>query len=164
MVVMADKNYVDNNFIYAASGYLVIRDALEYVGSMEYKDWNWERLPHSHPIFHCYFDFPDGPPIGSSAVCYQLHLRNPDGWLGARAPDPPKVEAIELGGRLIVIRDNAGYVSPWGDWGTDGIPSERNSSYSIYNPTRQLEWGVNTIVFALTQEGSITRRLMDSVR
>jgi hypothetical protein len=30
--------------------------------------------------------------------------------------------------------------------------------------TRQLQFGVNLIVFALTQEGSITHRLMESVR
>jgi hypothetical protein len=31
------------------------------------------------------------------------------------------------------------------------------------DPTRQLQFGVNLIVFALTQEGSITNQVMDSV-
>jgi hypothetical protein len=134
----------------------VIRLALEYGGVEEFKTWSWERLPHSHALFHCYFDFADGPPPGAQAVGHVL-------W-GSRAPEPPKVEAVQLGGRVVAIACNAGYVSPWGDWGIDGMPSMRGSAYNKYDPRRQLEFGVNTIIFALTQEGSITRRLMDSVR
>ena len=134
----------------------VIQQALASVGVEKCKDWYWERLPHSHSLFHCYFDFPNGPPTGARAVGHVL-------W-GARIPEPPRIDAILLGERLAVITNNAAYLSPWGDWGKDGMPSMRNSVYSKYDPRRQLEFGINTIIFALTQEGSITHRLMDSVR
>ena len=35
---------------------------------------------------------------------------------------------------------------------------------SELDPTRQFQFGINTIIFALTQEGSITERLMDVVQ
>ena len=140
-------------FIYTEGGTLVIRDALEYGGSMEFKDWNWERLPHSHPIFHCYFDFPGGPPPGMVSIGYYVAAYG-------RAPDPPKIEAIEIDGHIAATRSNAGYVDCWGYVGKGGLPSP----YDNHDPRRQLEFGVNTIIFALTQEGSITRRLMNSVR
>ena len=142
----------------------VVRRAFEFGGYRESKDWHWEPLPHSHGLLHCYFDFPSGPPSGHNALCYQLNLRSPGGWPDSRAPDPPEIKAVQVGERIVAITNNAGYISPWGDWGQEAIPSERNSTYGVYDPRRQLEFGVNTIIFALTQEGSITRRLVDTVR
>ena len=131
----------------------VIRDALEYGGSMEFKDWNWERLSHSHPIFHCYFDFPGGPPPGMVSIGYSVA-----GY--GRAPDPPKVEAIEIDGQVAAIRDNAAYIDCWGYVGKGGLASAWNN----YDARRQLEFGVNSVIFALTQEGSITHRVMNAVQ
>ena len=120
----------------------MMKDALELERVMFGKDWDFQKLPNSHSIYHCYFDF-DGPPIGSDWHDY---------W-----PFVPYLEGIELSSRLTVLLSDKNYAHPWADWGV--LPH-----YSNRDPTRQLQFGVNSIVFALTQEGSVTHRLMESIR
>ena len=45
----------------------------------------------------------------------------------------------------------------------ENIPVYQDKKLYLDN-TRLLQFGINTIVFALTQEGSITNRVMESVR
>jgi hypothetical protein len=107
-----------------------------------------ERLPNSHPVYHCYFDF-DGPPIGDDALG---HHQNPVQW------KVPKdyLDGIEVDGRLVAIYSQKAYTGAWVFFG--------RGQYAEWDAKRPLQFGVNTIVYALTQEGSITRRLMESVQ
>jgi hypothetical protein len=101
-------------------------------------------------VYHCYFDF-DMPPVGGDAPVREIRALN--------IPQRPYLEGLEVDGRLGVILSRKAYDSPWGgDWGTP-----RGSSYKDLDPQPALRFAVNLIVFALTQEGSITRRLMETV-
>jgi hypothetical protein len=114
-----------------------VKDALAAVDHVHGRDWDFQDLPFGHPLFHCFFEFPDGAP---SSAGY---------W---------PVEGVFLGERLLVLYTNNNLVHGWvsrspvyGDW------------YPDLDGTRVFQFSVNTIVFALTQEGSITYRLMGGV-
>ncbi len=117
------------------------------------KDWDFERLPKSHPVYHCFFDF-DGPPTGAD---------RPARFSGSpvsRSADP-FLRGVIVDGRLVTIYSNKGYPVPWGDWGPGGAGSRMGHSYAQFDPTRPLQFAVNLIIFALTQEGSITHQVMN---
>ena len=104
---------------------------------LEYgRQWRLEILPHSHPIFHCYFDF-DGTP--ASHYDTEMYLRG-------------EMEGGLLDGRVVVGIVQKACVHIWGD-----------PLYPDAREERMVQFGINTIIFALTQEGSITHRLMESV-
>ena len=100
-----------------------------------------EPLPKNHSIYHCFFDFSDGPPLGSvtrDTAPGRQDVENMDD------PHIPKyLEGITIGGRLVAVCSTKRYVEKWKD----------NA-----NNEPQLKMGVNMIVFALTQEGGITLR------
>ena len=108
-----------------------------------------EILPNSHPLYHCYFDF-DAPPGAADSACIRSNVAGID--------IIDHLKGVIVDGRLVAILSEKGYYSPWSDWGT-----HPGAAYKSMDPTRQLQFGVNVIILALTQEGSITRRLMDSV-
>jgi hypothetical protein len=66
-------------------------------------------------------------------------------------------EGIEVDGRLLAFATGKGYAEGWSIMGAGGRLANWDGG-----PT--FRFGVNTIVFALTQEGSITHRLMESVQ
>jgi len=119
-----------------------IKGAFEAVGM---KEVTFHRLPEIHPIYHCYFDF-QGPPLAFGSEVGINYL-----------------EGIEVNGHLSVILSRKSFYSPWKDWGKTPWGS-KGGSYVNWDPERALQFAVNLIVFALTQEGSITHRLMDSIR
>lgn len=129
----------------------VLKDALATRGHVYQKDWVFEQLPNSHAVYHCFFDF-DGPPCGD------------DGPYGAGSsgdrPFAPYryLEGITLDGRLVTLYSMKALSTAW-DWWRPGSPRG-----PARDNRRQLQFGVNIVVFALTQEGSITRRLMESVQ
>jgi hypothetical protein len=55
------------------------------------------------------------------------------------------LEGIHLDGRLVSVVSMEDFTSTW--------------TMDIQNKVRQIQFGVNLIVFALTQEGSITNRV-----
>ena len=65
---------------------------------------------------------------------------------------------VELDGRLAVVLSyqSLGY-------GWENTPN-RFTTTEYRDNSRLLQFGINTIVFALTQEGSITNRVMQTVR
>ena len=128
---------------------LFVESALQSQGFRHGPDWEYQRLPNSHPVFHCYYDFPDGPP---TAYMRQM-LPREDGLV-------PYSQGIEINGHLSVFTTNAEYGLAWADWGHSATPTPLPQ----YDPTIQFQFGINTIIFALTQEGSITHRVMDSVQ
>jgi hypothetical protein len=127
-------------------------DALGTQGLRRGKEWEFEVLPNDHPLFHCFFDF-DGAPLG----------RCPEGFGGGARPRD-YLEGIYVGQRLALIYTNMGYCNAWGDWGRGGGLGGYSEDEKNWDPTRQFQFGVNLLVFALTQEGSITNRAMDAVR
>ncbi len=126
----------------------MIRVSLAENGYEEERDWDFERLPNDHPLYRCYFDF-DGVPLSNDNYCLG---RNPEIF------PQDSLEGIIIGGRLILVFSAKDFTTAWVGWGRDG------TGYTDLNNTRQLQFGVNAIVFALTQEGSITQQVMEQVR
>jgi hypothetical protein len=124
-----------------------IEDAFAAVGKPKGRFWSFSKIPNDHAIYHSYFDFSDGPPTGAdyfNKLYSSCTLKGPYPWL----------EGVFMDGRLLAIMSNKAYQDIWG-----GNPACRG-----VDRTRSYQMGVNIIIFALTQEGSITNRLMDSVR
>ena len=115
----------------------MVQIALCHQGLELGKDWAFETLPNDHGLFHCYFDF-DGAPADQCDEEFVLSGR---------------IQGICLNGRLLMIVSQKAFLHKWGD---PDYPELRNE--------RMIQFGINTIIFALTQEGSITRRVMDTVR
>ena len=113
-------------------------EALEkYGGLVKGRDFYTERLPEDHPVFSAYFDLRAGVAQGAT------RFDDPYYW--------NVVKGLYVKGRLVAIpRANSGI------GGYLGFASDRDS-------TRILQFAVNTVVYALTQEGSMTQRLMQIV-
>ncbi|MCE5251873.1 DUF4159 domain-containing protein [bacterium] len=125
----------------------MLRDSL---GSLA----RFEPIPVSHPVYHCFFNFSDGPPQGSEKNIYLTRK-----IIGASGLPPEVVkipeydvhylEGVWLGDRLVAIYSNKGYAEKWADLKKMG------------NNDPQLKMGVNMVVFALTQDGGIARMNSD---
>jgi len=85
----------------------------------------WQKMPKSHALYYSFWDFPDGPPMG-----------------GAPAGNVFDLEMLELRGRVAVVFSDLNISYYWGDPLADARE-------------RGLQFGVNLIVFALTQPGGI---------
>ncbi len=84
----------------------------------------WERVPKTHPLYSSFFDFPDGPPLVSARGG---HIRD--------------LEMIEVRGRVAVIFSDLNISAHWGNLEAQGRD-------------RHLQFGVNLIVFAMTQQAA----------
>jgi len=136
----------------------LIERALRTQGLERYRDWSHDRLANNHPLFHCYYDFDGGAPAGAILVPTWMAgsvLSHPDG-------KEPVVRGVYLKNRLALITTNQMYGVCWGDWGRITIGGR--DYYQYLDPTRVLQFGINTVIFALTQEGSTTHRLMETLR
>ena len=121
----------------------IYEEALEkYGGLIRGKDFWSERLPEDHPVYTAFFDLSGGMPFGYSPSLGQ-------GKSGVRTWNYLRGHYIK--GRLASV--TPGDTGGWG-WEND----ERGG-----DSTRQLQLAVNIIIYALTQEGSITQRLMQMV-
>ena len=107
-------------------------------------------IPNDHPLYHCFFDFNDGPPQGSEMS--QMMFTDTTGVQGAAARGSSMVkpvlylEGITIDNRLVAIYSDKGYAIKWKD---------------VSNNESQLKMGVNMIVFALTQAGGIAQQKME---
>ena len=72
----------------------------------------------------------------------------------------PYLDAVVRDDAVICLRTDQAYTHAWADWGPGGF----EKSYQPLDPTRCFQFGVNTIIYALTREGSITHRVMDTIR
>jgi len=116
------------------------KKSLAAVGKVYGRDWLFERLPNSHPLYHCFFDF-EGPPHG-------FDRNSSDDY-----PPVDYLEGVTIDNRLLGICTSNNYYNPWArPIIAPGLASER-----------VMQFGVNVIVFALIQEGSITRQVMSAV-
>ena len=119
----------------------MFQDALATAGYVQGRDWIFENLPNNHPIYHCYYDF-DGPlsPAPGSATTSQLSYADAHDY----------VRGITIDGRMVAMIESGDY--------------QRTLHMANIDGTRYRHFYINTIIFALTQEGSITHRVMDSVK
>ena len=85
----------------------------------------WQKVPKTHDLYYSFWDFPDGPPMG-----------------GAPAGNVFDLEMLELRGRVAVVFSDLNISWYWGDPLADARE-------------RGLQFGVNLIVYALTQPGGI---------
>ena len=118
----------------------MLKDALGSQGVTYERDWTFEPLSNTHPIYHCFFDFSKAPP----GIGIGMH----------RGIAPDYLEGVTLGSRLVAIVSLKRYFYLWNN--------DARASLGL-DPTRPLQFGVNVLVFVLTQEGSITQRVMHSV-
>lgn len=115
----------------------MISDALGY-------DAEFEKIPNTHWLYHCWEDFA-GPPAGEDEV-----RPNPNHPVKERYRF---LEGVFLNGRLAVLLSSKGYCKAWGAW-----PRNPPSLGGPLDNTRQLQFGINVIVFACTQKGGIIDR------
>lgn len=121
----------------------IYEEALEkYGGLIRGKDFWSERLPEDHPIYTTFFDLSGGLPFGYNPSLGQ-------GKSGVRTWN--YLRGYYIKGRLASV--TPGDTGGWG-WENDSRGGDS---------TRQLQMAVNIIIYALTQEGSITQRLMQMV-
>jgi len=85
----------------------------------------WQKIIKTHPLYYSFFDFEDGPPMG-----------------GAPGGNVFDLEMLELRGRVAVVFSDLNISWYWGDPRADARE-------------RGLQFGVNLIVYALTQPGGI---------
>ena len=102
-------------------------------------------IPNNNPLYHCFFDFDDGPPQGAEVATVMVatvHTYNKT----TISKQVLYLEGIWLDNRLVAIYSDKGYSLKWN---------------ATSNNEPQLKMGVNMVVFALTQEGSIAQQKMD---
>lgn len=124
----------------------VLRRAMRSQGLNEGADWRFVTLNPQHPIYHSFFDF------DTSVRANQISPHSSQNPL-------PQDLGMEIGKRLAVFL-NAGPPLAGGT----GSLGEENDHDTKADATRSLQFALNTIVFALTQEGSVTQQLMTGVR
>ncbi len=132
---------------------LMIREALATVGRRA----RFRRLPGNHPIYHAYFDFDNPPRAMVGGPGYAPNSAHHT-VAGEGRNNVDYLVGVEVDGRLaaVISYQNLGFA--WENLG------DRNITAFYLDNTRHLQFGINTIVFALTQEGSITNRVMGIVR
>lgn len=115
----------------------MVEEALGY-------DAEWEKIPNDHWLYRCWEDF-NGPPSGEDNV-----RPNPNHPVKERYN---YLEGIFLNGRLAVLLSSKGYGKAWGVW-----PVNPSTLGGPIDNTRQLQFGLNVVVFACTQKGGIIDR------
>lgn len=104
------------------------------------RDARFVQLGNTHPLYHVFFDFEGGPPPGGEASSV-----GPSAVTGKASP-VPYLEGIYLGDRLVAVYADKGYGAFW----------ERE-----FENEPHLKMGVNLVVYALTQKGSIAEQQID---
>ena len=116
------------------------RQALKGQGLNEGADWRFTYLKPTHPLYHSFFDF-------DMAVRDNQKLRAHVGDMG-----------LMIGERLAVFITGARQVV------TESAQVGTGNFQVAADGRRHLQFTVNTIVFALTQEGGVTQQLMARVK
>lgn len=110
-----------------AGGFLLINDSYGMDVSVRqavatlFPEKKFEEIPYAHPIYHCFFDFPNGPPkihehdkkpatgwginINGRLVLYYLHESDiGDGWEDPHVhndPEEKRLEALKMGLNIV---------------------------------------------------------------
>jgi hypothetical protein len=132
---------VNGGFVY---GWLNFEEILQkYGGLVAGKDFYTQRLTDDHPVFSSFFDIKGGGALsGLNENSLGSQKEGVYTWFS--------MTGFFIRGRLAGITTSHG-------WGWE------NATYNT-DSTRQMQMAVNIVVLALTQEGSITQRLMQMVR
>jgi hypothetical protein len=156
----------------------LIRGALVSQGLYEGQDWGFERLAMSHPLFHCYYDMDSLPPSWWT-VAAQIYSWNVDPNVQAmedqRTTFPPLyLEGVQVKGRLVAIYSRHSYRDFWSrrlertiDRGqTAATGSGRLTLNQVWLGDRHtgeaaMRLGINVVIYALTQEGSLAQRYVE---
>ncbi len=101
-------------------------------------------ISNNHPMYHTFYDF-DGPPVGSELEIPSFSEQRSLDHL-VIAEQSYYLEGVFLEDRLVAMYSDKGYVHTWA----------RN-----YGNEPQLRFGINAVIFALTQEGSIAQQQID---
>ncbi len=104
----------------------------------------WVRLSSDHPVYHAFFDFDDGPPPGKGVgevKRIKANFKQMD--VQYRTKPRPYLEGIYLGDRLVGVYSDKNYGAFW---------------QQGYENEPQLKMGVNIVVYALIQPGSIAQQ------
>ena len=118
-------------------GTLPPTEALEkYGGLVQGRDYYTDRVPEDHPIYNCFFDIGSAPTVS-------------DGY-ASTGPTRNDLHATWIGNRMVAFTIRPFWVARARLHGRD--------------TTRYMQLAVNTVVYALTQEGSMTQRLMQMVQ
>ena len=123
-------------FAIATSGVQALRRALRSQRLNEGSDWRIDYLEPSHPIYHAYFDFDMSVRDNSARVEYGD-------------------QGLFIGERLAVFLPESVRIAT-----ASANPASRAGTAAYVDGTRHLQFTVNTVVFALTQEGGLTQQLM----
>ena len=109
-------------------------------------------VPVSHPVYHSFFDFEDGPPLGDEVQSYTTDTRSTgcSGECRRFTMNRPVhyLEGIWVDGRLVAIYSDKGYSHKW----------ILRSNFFVANNVPQLKMGVNLVVFAMNQRDGIAKR------
>jgi hypothetical protein len=118
-----------------------LRQALNSQHLYEGADWRFVYLKPDHPIYHSFFDF-------DMAVRDNMEQGNftDIGDMG-----------LVVGERLAVLMTAKSITTQSGREGTVNFEDPVDA-------TRHLQFSVNTVVFALTQEGGVTQQLMSGIK
>ncbi len=128
---------MSGGFIFGGIGF--VQEGLEkYGGLVEGRDFWSERLPDDHPVFSAYFEFKGGAPTSTRGTSSN---KNQNAW--------QYTTGHYIEGRLVGISFSLGLGYTESAEGQDKL--------------RQMQMAINVIVYALTQEGSMTQRLMQMV-
>ncbi len=140
-------------------------NALETQGLRRARHWNRVVLQNDHPVYHAFFDF-DGPPGGnvpgaSNKKAYGNVERGTAGEVrgGTRGTLFPVNYFVRNDGHVMAILEAKGFVRYWERYSHDSGWNFRPADFRD-----MLTFGVNTVVFALTQEGSLAQRAVATAK
>ncbi|MBI4531319.1 MAG: DUF4159 domain-containing protein [Candidatus Latescibacteria bacterium] len=120
----------------------ILRRALKTQGLNEGANWRFVVLHSDHPIYHSFFDF------DTSVRHNQMSQHSTSNPL-------PNDMGLEIGNRLAVFLTAGRDIEV-----SAATLGEQEGHWVKADATRALQFTVNTVVFALTQEGSVTQQLM----
>ena len=148
----------------------LVRGALESQGLHEGDDWSFEPLPMDHPLFHSFYDISLIPTNYWQAIYVDIRGES-EGQPGAIQPPtdehiPPYLEGIHLNGRLVLVYSQQNYRDFWNrrpERALTDLPEYRLQNWAylpFHKPSSEpaIRLGINVVVYALTQEGSLARR------
>ncbi len=155
---------VEGNWITEPRCRNLFTKSLDSAGLRQGVHWEFEILPNDHPMYHVFFDF-DGAPWGGDPFTSRGGFAGISSY--ADEDDLYKItlerrdymEGITLDGRLVAIYETKGYIGGWTrHWfiNTGWTRGHKRNNVDIQ------KLGINIIVFALTQEGSIATRTVAS--
>ena len=114
----------------------------------------FEPIPVSHDIYHSYFDFNDGPPIGNEVIRYAANTTGIHGVLlgsGKLNEYSYYLECVTYKNRLVCIYSDRGYTISWSGLYLNNlyIAHDGFTHYEKGESRPQLKFGVNLVVYVL---------------